>query len=111
MNTSDKCIRVVGARPFGYGVRMPKPTVAQKIAAMMCQHLSGGDRSCGPCAAKALARVRHRGEKLIALTARHLCKMEGFTGEPTPLVYLAAADLLDIIVPAIRREPSTAASP
>jgi hypothetical protein len=85
---------------------VPKATVTERVAAMMCYHVSGGDRSCGRCLASARRKVTEHGEGLVEKAARTLMRLDGYIDPPTPLTYLSAIRLLDELVPAIR-QPAT----
>ncbi len=63
------------------------------MARIRCLHGTMQQRPCGRCSGQALREVRELGEDLVRAVARALMHYEGYTGEPTPLTYVAAVDV------------------
>lgn len=87
---------------------MKKPSLVVTLAFIRCTHRRPKRLeypSCGRCGGAAQRDMNNLGEELIRVTARSLMQMHGHTGEPTPLTYAAAVELLKDILPAIKAHP------
>lgn len=72
------------------------------LATIRCHHAKTmAQRPCRNCGTAALRDVRALGEPLIRHTAGTLVRLDGHTGEPTPLDYAYAVRLLKALTPAI----------
>lgn len=76
--------------------------LTQRLAVIRCHHAKTmAARPCRNCGTAALRDVRALGEPLIRHTAATLVRLDGHTGEPTPLDYAYAVRLLKALTPAI----------